>query len=64
MSEEFFDCSTMLMNIDRLKREIYSNILNDRHNDNEQLTDNLLVEVRRLQLWTKTMKDKHASRNY
>jgi hypothetical protein len=64
MSEEFFDCSVILLDIDRIKRQIYANILNDKNHENEALTEDLLVAVRRLNLWVKTMKDEHADRNH
>jgi hypothetical protein len=64
MSEEFSDCSVMLLNVDRLKRQMYSNILEGKYSENIALSKELIVEIGRLYLWTIEMKDKHADRNH
>jgi len=51
MDNEFFDYATIVLRIDSLNRQIKDNILVKRYEDNLPLTQELLVQCRRLHLW-------------
>lgn len=48
---DFFDYATILLRIDKLNKQIHNNIMEKRYEDNLPLTQELLVESRRLHLW-------------
>ena len=49
--DNFFDYATILLRIDKLNKQIHSNIMEKQYEDNLPLTRELLVESRRLHLW-------------
>lgn len=62
--DDLFDCSTMMIRIDQLTREVYQNIINHQYANNMMLIEELLYQNRRLQLWNKQMKEGgNADRN-
>jgi hypothetical protein len=56
-NDNLFDCSSMMIRIDQLTREIYQNILNHQYATNMMLIEELLYQNRKLQLWNKQMKE-------
>ena len=55
--DDLFDCSTMMIRIDQLRKEIYQNIINHQYAANMMLSEELLYQNRKLQLWIKQMKE-------
>ena len=63
MDSEFFDYATIILRIDALNRQIQDNILVRRYEDNLPLTQELLVQCRRLHLWHVQELESHGHSN-